>query len=78
MEAKLSAKTAAHHDEIVEEEDFSLVCRLFLGLVDVRHLEEPTAAHQPPVGDGEDLRTQAGRECRSLRGGTENRIKEIK
>lgn len=56
--SKLSAKTAAHHDEIVEEEDFSLVRRLFLGLVDVRHLKEPTAAHQPPVGDGENLRTQ--------------------
>lgn len=50
------SKIAAHHDEIVEEEDFSLVRRLFLGLVDVRHLKEPTAAHQPPVGDGKNLR----------------------
>lgn len=44
-----------YHDQVVEEEDFSLVRRLLLGLVDVGHLEEPTAAHQPSVGDGEDL-----------------------
>lgn len=56
--------TATHHNEIIEEEDFSLVRCLFLGLVDVCHLEEPTAAHQPPVGDGEDLRTQAGPELK--------------
>lgn len=46
---------ALYHDQVVEEEDFSLVRRLLLGLVDVGHLEEPTAAHQPSVRDGEDL-----------------------
>lgn len=42
---------ALYHDEVVEEEDFSLVRRLLLGLVDVGHLEESAAAHQPSVRD---------------------------
>lgn len=49
---------ALYHNEVVEEEDFSLVRRLLLGLVDVGDLEEPTAAHQPPVRDREDLRKE--------------------
>lgn len=52
---------ALYHNEIVEEEDFSLVRRLLLGLVDVGHLEEPTAAHQAPVRDREHLRTRGQR-----------------
>jgi len=44
-----------HHNEIVEEEDFSLVCCLFLGLVDISHLKKSTAAHQSSMGDGENL-----------------------
>lgn len=47
---------ALYHNEVVEEEDFSLVRCLLLGLVDVGDLEEPTAAHQPSVRDREDLR----------------------
>ncbi len=45
-----------YHNEIIEEEDFSLVCCLFLGLVDVCHLKESTAAHQSSVRDRENLR----------------------
>lgn len=49
---------ALYHNEVVEEEDFSLVRRLLLGLVDIGDLEEPTAAHQPSVRDREDLRKE--------------------
>lgn len=49
---------ALYHNEVVEEEDFSLVRRLLLGLVDVGDLEEPAAAHQPSVRDREDLRKE--------------------
>lgn len=51
---------ALYHNQIVEEEDFSLVRRLLLGLVDIGHLEEPTAAHQPSVRHREDLRKDRG------------------
>lgn len=45
----------SYHNEIIEEEDFSLVCCLFLGLVDIRNLKKSTAAHQSSVRDREDL-----------------------
>lgn len=48
-----------HHHEIIEKEDFSLMCRLFLSLVDIRHLEESTTAHQSSMRDGENLKTKS-------------------
>lgn len=59
----------AHHNEIVEEEDFSLVRRLFLRLVDVGDLKEATAAHQSPVRDGQDLQHRRDEGFQSLDGG---------
>lgn len=54
----------SHHNEIIEEEDFSLVCCLFLGLVDICHLKKSTTAHQSSVRDREDL--QATRACQTF------------
>lgn len=47
----------SYHNEIIEKEDFSLVCCLFLGLVDIRHFKKSTAAHQSSVRDRQDLHT---------------------
>lgn len=46
---------STHHNEIIEEEDFSLVCCLFLGLVDVCHLKKSTTANQSSVRDRQHL-----------------------
>ena len=55
-----------YHNQVIKEEDFSLVRCLFLGLVDVRHLEESTAANQSSVRDRENLgRQKRKREGRS-------------
>lgn len=61
-----------YHNEIIEEEDFSLVRRLFLGLVDISHLKQSTAAHQSSVRDREDLQRegQAFKASLALRGFT--------
>lgn len=50
--------SSTHHNQIVEEEDFSLMCRLFLGLVDICHFKQPTAAHQSSVRNRENLSPQ--------------------
>lgn len=47
-----------YHNEIIEEEDFSLVCCLFLGFVDISHLKQSTAAHQSSMRDRENLQGQ--------------------
>ena len=61
-----------YHNEIIEQEDFSLVRGLFLGLVDVCHLKKSTTAHQSSVRDGENLRRNRRRalmtQMRRLRG----------
>lgn len=39
----------SYHQEVIEEEDFSLMEAKFLRLVWVRHLEQPAVTHQPSV-----------------------------
>ena len=48
----------AHHQQVVKEEDLSLVHAQLLGFVGVGNLEETAITHQPPVGQGEDLHTR--------------------
>lgn len=44
-----------YHQQVVKEEDFSLVQSEFLGLIWVWNLEEPAVADQSPVGQREHL-----------------------
>lgn len=44
-----------YHQEVVKQEDFSLMQSEFLGLIWVWNLEESAVADQPPVRQREDL-----------------------
>lgn len=48
-------RATTYHQEVVKQEDLSLVQPELLGLVRVRNLKESTVAHQPPVGQREHL-----------------------
>lgn len=51
-----------YHQEVIKQEDFSLVQSKFLGLIWVWNLEEPAVADQPPVRQRENLRGE-GKRC---------------
>lgn len=52
----LSLDPTAYHEQVVEKEDFSLMDAAPLGPVRIGNLEQLTAAHQPAVGQRQNLR----------------------